>query len=106
MVGFATTSGGASSHVAIIARSPTFRPWPARAGRWASPRAPGWCWTQAAAAWLNLTDDQIDAIVERQRRIAPRVRDLERAGEPAITSDGHQVQVVANIGNLPTPSRR
>ncbi|MGB3954564.1 MAG: phosphoenolpyruvate--protein phosphotransferase [Brooklawnia sp.] len=103
VVGFATTSGGASSHVAIIARSLDI---PAVAG--IEGRALGIAeGTRVVldggrgSLQLNLTDDQIDAIVERQRRIAAkRVRDLERAGEPAITSDGHQVQVVANIGNL------
>ncbi len=103
VVGFATTSGGASSHVAIIARSLDI---PAVAG--IEGRALGIAeGTRVVldggrgSLQLNLTDDQIDAIVERQRRIAAkRARDLERAGEPAITSDGHQVQVVANIGNL------
>ena len=103
VVGFATTSGGASSHVAIIARSLDI---PAVAG--IEGRALGIAeGTRVVldggrgSLQLNLTDDQIDAIVERQRRIAAkRVRDLERAGEPAITSDGHRVQVVANIGNL------
>ncbi len=103
VVGFATASGGASSHVAIIARSLDI---PAVAG--VEARAldiPDGTRVVVdgtrGSLQLNLTDTEIEAIVGRQRRIAAkRAADLERADQPATTTDGHTVQVVANIGGL------
>ena len=103
VVGFATTSGGASSHVAIIARSLDIPAVAGIEGR-ALSIADG---TRVVldggkgTLQMNLSDAQIDDIVTRQRRIAAkRKRDLSHAGEPATTIDGHRVQVVANIGGL------
>ena len=103
VVGFATTSGGASSHVAIIARSLDIPAVAGIEGR-ALAIADG---TRVVldggkgTLQMNLSDEQIAGIVERQRRIAAkRERDLSHAKEPAITTDGHRVQVVANIGGL------
>lgn len=103
VVGFATTSGGASSHVAIIARSLDI---PAVAGiegraldipegsRVVLDGSRG-------SLQLNLNEDQITEILQRQQRIAQkRARDLSQAQDPARTRDGHQIQVVANIGGL------
>ena len=103
VVGFATTSGGASSHVAIIARSLDI---PAVAGieSRALDIADG---TRVVldgskgSLQLNQSDAQIEAIVARQQRIAAKKeRDLANAGEPATTTDGHRVTVAANIGGL------
>lgn len=101
VVGFATTQGGASSHVAIIARSMDI---PAVAG--IEDRAldipegsrvvlDG----TAGKLQLNLSDQEIASIQDRQRRMAERkaVEDAAK-DEPAVTTDGHQVAVVANIG--------
>lgn len=103
VVGFATTSGGASSHVAIIARSLDIPAVAGIEGR-ALAIADG---TRVVldggkgTLQMNLSDEQIAGIVERQRRIAAkRERDLNHALEPALTTDGHRVQVVANIGGL------
>ena len=103
VVGFVTTSGGASSHVAIIARSLDI---PAVAG--IESRAldiPDGSRVVLdggrGSLQLNLSETQIAEIVARQERIAAkRERDLSRALEPALTTDRHQVQVVANIGGL------
>lgn len=102
VVGFATTSGGASSHVAIIARSLDI---PAVAGieSRALDIADGTRVVldgSAGTLLLNLSDAELDAIAERQRRRAER-RAAEEAAkdEPAVTPDGHRVAVVANIGN-------
>ncbi len=103
VVGFATAAGGASSHVAIIARSLDI---PAVAG--IEPRAldiPDGTRVVIDGALgtvqMNLTDAQITDIVGRQQRIAAkRQAELARADEPATTTDGHTVQVVANIGGL------
>ncbi|MDO5618988.1 phosphoenolpyruvate--protein phosphotransferase [Kocuria sp.] len=102
VVGFATTQGGASSHVAIIARSMDI---PAVAGieDRALQIAEG---TRvvldgtAGKLQLNLSDAEITGIEDRQRRIAERkaVEDAAK-DDPAVTTDGHQVAVVANIGS-------
>ncbi|SHI94354.1 phosphocarrier protein FPr [Tessaracoccus bendigoensis DSM 12906] len=103
VVGFATTGGGASSHVAIIARSLDI---PAVAG--VESRAldlpegsrivlDG----SAGTLQINLADSEIDAILGRQRKMAEKkARELEAKDEPAVTTDGHRVTVVANIGGV------
>ena len=103
VVGFATTGGGASSHVAIIARSLDI---PAVAGieSRALDIADG---TRVVldgskgSLHLNLTDEEINGIFDRQKRLAER-KALEEShkDEPATTTDGHQVHVVANIGGV------
>ncbi len=103
VAGFCTTGGGASSHVAILARSMDI---PAVAG--IEPAA-----LQVAdgilvvldgtrgTLRLNVTEDQAEQVRERQRRVAVRrAHELEHADEPATTLDGHTVEVVANIGGL------
>lgn len=102
VAGFATTNGGASSHVAIIARSLDI---PAVAGvegraldipdgtRVVLDGGKG-------SLQLNLSEAEIERILQRQRRIAERkARDEARKDEPAVTTDGHRVAVVANIGS-------
>ncbi|QXT63768.1 phosphoenolpyruvate--protein phosphotransferase [Tessaracoccus palaemonis] len=101
VVGFATTGGGASSHVAIIARSFGI---PAVAG--IEPGAldivdGSRVVLDGTAGTLrqNLSDTEIDEILARQRRMAERrERELAAKDQPAVTTDGHAVQVVANIG--------
>ncbi len=102
VVGFATVAGGATSHVAILARSMGI---PAIAG--IEPRildladgtpvilngTKGRVKLNASVAELEQTQDSI------ARQKAKRARDLEHAFEPAITLDGHQIEVVANIGS-------
>lgn len=102
VVGFATTQGGASSHVAIIARSMDI---PAVAGiENRALQIPEGSRVvldgTAGKLQLNLSDDEISGIQDRQRRIAERkaVEDAAK-DEPAVTTDGHQVAVVANIGS-------
>lgn len=103
VVGFATATGGASSHVAIIARSldiPAVAGIEARALDIADGTRVVIDGSKGTLA-LNLSDAEIDQIIGRQQRIAAkREADLARAFEPATTIDGHTVQVVANIGNL------
>ncbi len=103
VVGFATTGGGASSHVAIIARSLDI---PAVAGieTAALDIAEGSRVVldgTAGSLQLNLTEEQIGAILGRQRRLAERkAREDARKHESAVTTDGHRVKVVANIGGV------
>lgn len=103
VVGFATTNGGASSHVAIIARSLDI---PAVAGiesrvldvpDGAKVVLDG----SAGSVQLNVSDAEIEQILARQRWMAERkAREESAKDEPAITPDGHQVKVVANIGGV------
>ncbi|WP_347348038.1 phosphoenolpyruvate--protein phosphotransferase [Nigerium sp.] len=104
VVGFATTNGGASSHVAIIARSLDIPAVAGIEGR-ALDIADG---TKVVldgskgSLQMNVTDEEIAQIVERQHRIAARKAEEEsHKDEPAITADGgRQVKVVANIGGV------
>jgi phosphocarrier protein FPr len=103
VVGFATVAGGASSHVAILARSLDI---PAVAG--IEPRALGIAdgtlvILDGARGTLrvNVTEDDVARIRRHQERLAARrAEELTHADEPAVTGDGHRVEVVANIGGL------
>ncbi len=101
--GFCTTAGGASSHVAILARSLDI---PAVAG--IDPRA-----LEIAdgsrvildgakgTLRLNASEQEVERIRRRQQRIAARrTIELESALEPAVTTDGHRVEIVANIAGV------
>lgn len=103
VVGFATTGGGASSHVAIIARSLDI---PAVAG--IEGRAleiadgvPVVLDGSKGTLRTGVSDDEMARLRERQARMAER-RAVEEAAkdDPAITTDGHRVAVVANIGGV------
>ncbi len=103
VVGFATTSGGASSHVAIIARSLDIPAVAGIEGR-ALDIADGDRVVldgSKGTLTLNVSDAEIDTLLARQQRIAER-KAVEEAhkDEPATTTDGHRVQVVANIGGV------
>jgi phosphocarrier protein FPr len=103
VVGFCTVAGGASSHVAILARSLDI---PAVAG--IEPRAldiPDGTLVilDGAKGTLrtNVSEDDVTQIRRHQERLAARrTEQLAHANEPAVTSDGHRVEVVANIGGL------
>lgn len=101
VAGFATVFGGASSHVAIIARSLGI---PAVAGIEAATLdvADGTLAVLdggAGSLRVNVTEDEVTRVAERQQRMATqREADLARAFDPAVTSDGHHIEVVANIG--------
>ena len=103
VVGFCTQAGGASSHVSILARSLDI---PAVAG--IEPRAldiaDGTLVILDGAKGtlrMNVTEDDVARIRQRQERLAARrAEELAHADEPAVTGDGHHVEVVANIGGL------
>ena len=103
VVGFATTNGGASSHVAIIARSLDI---PAVAGIEGRALAiPDGAQVvldgTAGSLRTNMSESEIEQIRDRQRRQAERkAADDARKDEPAVTTDGHRVAVVANIGGI------
>ncbi|MFO1419552.1 MAG: phosphoenolpyruvate--protein phosphotransferase [Candidatus Competibacteraceae bacterium] len=101
--GFCTTLGGATSHVAILARSLDI---PAVAG--IEPRAlelpngtPVILDGGKGIVRMNPSPEEITRIRETQERMAARRKaELEVAHEPAITLDGHRMEVVGNIGGL------
>ena len=103
IVGFCTTGGGASSHVAIIARSLDI---PAVAG--IEPRAldilDGTRVILDGARGtlrLNASDGEVEQIKGRQaRRAKRRAAELAQIDEPTNTSDGRHLEIVANIGGL------
>ncbi|MBD2230344.1 phosphoenolpyruvate--protein phosphotransferase [Phormidium tenue] len=102
VVGFATVAGGATSHVAILARSMGI---PAIAG--IEPRildfadgTPVILDGTKGRVRLNASVDELEATQDRiTRQKARQAEDLEHAFEPAITQDGRQIEVVANIGS-------
>ncbi|WP_159673343.1 phosphoenolpyruvate--protein phosphotransferase [Andreprevotia sp. IGB-42] len=103
VLGFATTGGGATSHVAILARSLNI---------------PAICGIDEAVVKLangttvildgskgtlrlNPTDTEMAVIRDKQARLAKkRAEELAAAHLPPVTTDGHHIEIVANIGGL------
>ena len=101
--GLCTTGGGSTSHAAILARALDL---PAVAG--IEPRALELPDGTAAlidgsrgVLKINPTEEERAWVAARQGRLEGR-RTAERASaqDPAATTDGHRVEVVANIGDL------
>jgi len=103
VLGFCTLTGGASSHVAILARSmdiPAIAGIEARALSLAE-GAPVILDAAEGCLRLNPTEQEVADIQQRILRLAAkRKADLAAAMEPAVTRDGHRVEVVANIANV------
>jgi phosphoenolpyruvate-protein phosphotransferase len=103
VVGFCTLAGGATSHVAILARSMGI---PAIAG--VEPRTldlangtPVILNGTKGQLHLNATVQEIERTRDHiARQKAQQAEDLKHAFEIAKTKDGHRVEVVANIGSL------
>jgi phosphocarrier protein FPr len=103
VLGFATVGGGATSHVAILARALDI---PAVAG--IEPRAleiPNGADAIVDGGKgelrINPHPKEIERILASKERMATKkAADLKSAFDPAATSDGHRVEVVANIGGL------
>jgi phosphocarrier protein FPr len=101
VLGFCTVGGGATSHVAILARALEI---PAVAG--IEPRALDLedgkpVILDGTRGTLRLDPDptEIERIREiKEKTAAKRKADLAAAHEPAATTDAHQVEIVANIG--------
>jgi phosphocarrier protein FPr len=103
VLGFATTLGSATSHVAILARALDI---PAVAG--VEPRAlelangtPVILDGSKGTLRLNPSADELTRLRTRQQRLAAKKKaDLEQAPKPATTTDQHRIEVVGNIGDL------
>lgn len=102
VLGICTVGGGATSHVAILAQALGI---PAVAG--IEPRALDLDETNTVVLdgskgqlRLNPDESEILRIRNYKEKLALKQRaDMAAAHQPAVTSDGHQVEVVANIGN-------
>jgi phosphocarrier protein FPr len=103
VLGFCTTRGGATSHVAILARSLGI---PALAGvePTALELADGTLVAldgNKGTLRLRVSPQEVERIRRAQQRAEQRRRaDLARAHEPAVTTDGTAVEVLANIGGV------
>ncbi|MCB0165667.1 MAG: phosphoenolpyruvate--protein phosphotransferase [Anaerolineae bacterium] len=103
VLGFATTLGGATSHVAILARSLDI---PAVAGIEARaldiPNGTPVILDGAKGKLrLNPPPEVITKIRKTQERLAvKRKAEVKAAFEPAVTRDGHALEVVANVSGL------
>ncbi|HNW79831.1 MAG TPA: phosphoenolpyruvate--protein phosphotransferase, partial [Candidatus Competibacteraceae bacterium] len=101
--GFCTTLGGATSHVAILARSLDI---PAVAGIEAralelTNGTPVILDGGKGTLRLNPSAGEIARIRQTQERLAERRQaEMLVAHEPAITQDGHRMEVAGNIGGL------
>ena len=101
VLGFCTVGGGATSHVAIIARALDI---PAMAG--IEPRAldiedgtPVILDGTRGTLRLDPDPQEIGRIKAlKEKSAAKHEADLAAADQPAVTGDGHRVEVVANIG--------
>ncbi|WP_295437538.1 phosphoenolpyruvate--protein phosphotransferase [uncultured Thiodictyon sp.] len=108
VLGFATVGGGSTSHVAIIARSLDI---PAVAG--IEPRAMDLpdgtpVILDGSKGSLRLNPDPLEIArikTLKERQATRRANDLAAALDPAVTSDGHRIEVVANIGGLEDAAR-
>ena len=103
VVGFCTTRGGATSHVAILARSVGL---PALAGiEPAALEIPNGTLAildgVKGTLRLHASEEEVARIRrEQERSEARRKEDLAHAQQPAITFDGKRIEVLANIGGL------
>jgi phosphocarrier protein FPr len=103
VVGFATVRGGATSHVAILARSLDI---PAIAG--IEPAAleipngtPLILNGGKGSLRQNPPADEVERIRQQQARHEARRREeIAHALEPAVTTDGKRIEVLANIGGI------
>ncbi|WOB41953.1 phosphoenolpyruvate--protein phosphotransferase [Thermoleptolyngbya oregonensis NK1-22] len=102
IAGFCTVAGGATSHVSILARAMDI---PSMAGT--EPRVlelpegtPAILDGSKGRLRLNPSTEEMERTQQRIARVKERrQRELATAFEPAITTDGHRIEVVANISN-------
>lgn len=103
VIGFATTTGGASSHVAIIARSLDIPAVAGIEGRALDIEDGTLVVLDGTAGSLqtNVSDEQIALIQQRAKKLEARKAEEEATkDQPAVTTDGHRLAVVANIGGV------
>ncbi|MDO4896939.1 MAG: phosphoenolpyruvate--protein phosphotransferase [Moraxella sp.] len=103
VAGMVTSLGGASSHGAIVARALGI-PCVVGAGRGVLDIQDGdRVLLDGGDGWfvVNPDDKLVKQCLDKQHALAEREALAKRSsGEPAITKDGHQVEVAVNIGNV------
>jgi phosphoenolpyruvate-protein phosphotransferase len=103
VLGFCTAEGGATSHTAILARGLGL-PAVVGAGPDALDVPDGATLVLDGSEGTLLVEPDKEMVAGYQARQAAAATVLaqasERAHEPAVTRDGHRVEVVANIGNV------
>ncbi len=102
VIGFATVAGGATSHVAILARAMDIPAMAGTEGRVLDlpDNMPVILDGSKGRLRLNPSQDEMEQVRHKQVKIkAKRERDLATKDEPALTTDGHRMEIVANIGN-------
>ena len=101
--GFCTITGGATSHVAILARSLNI---PAIAGIEASAMdiangAPLILDGSRATLRVNPSEELLQDTIDHQKKLQEQnERDLATSQEPAVTTDNKRIEVVGNIGGV------
>jgi phosphocarrier protein FPr len=100
-VGFATAAGGPTSHTAIIARALGIPALVGAGPALLSQPAGGTAVLDGTAGtlWVGVGESDLDAARRAQHDLED-VREAEHTSRyhPALTTDGHRVEVVANIG--------
>jgi phosphotransferase system enzyme I (PtsI) len=103
VIGFCTAEGGATSHTAILARGLGI-PAVVGAGEQVLTIETGTSMIlngDSGEVLLEPDEDTLSQYLERQQsQKALQEKTEALAGQPAITLDGHQVEVVANIGSV------
>jgi phosphoenolpyruvate-protein phosphotransferase len=103
VLGFCTAEGGANSHTAILARGLGL-PGVVGGGPHVLEIADGTVLVLDGSDGVVLVEPDEETVATYQERRAAAAAALaqahERAGDPAITRDGHRVEIVANIGNV------
>lgn len=103
VLGFCTAKGGATSHTAILARSLGI-PAVVGAGNTVQHLRNGIQLIVDGDSGEVIVDPDVPTLSEYHLRQDKSLLIKEKASEvahqPAITSDGHQVEIVANIGNV------
>jgi phosphocarrier protein FPr len=103
VLGFCTAAGGPNSHTAILARALSL---PAIVGAGSEVldlQAGGQAILDGASGVLTIdpSAEGLAAAREKKRkRETRRAAALEAAQEPAVTHDGHRMEIVANIGGV------
>ncbi len=103
VLGFCTMTGGASSHVAILARSMGIAAIAGIEAQALSIANGSTVILDAGSASLRLNPSaaEVQAIKNRLERLAKkREEELASALEPAVTIDGKHLEVVANVGGV------
>lgn len=103
VLGFCTTAGGATSHVAILARSlglPAIAGIEARALDILDGTRVILFGGQGQLK-VDPSDNLVASVVETQRKAETRrQKQLEAAKDTAVTKDGHRIEVAVNVGGV------